>query len=122
VTWPSEARRPEAGRDALAARDGELGASFWGLLFGLLFFAPGLARPSVGGETSPLTSSDLGLGQMFLQNLRARLSAGTSGLFVLGDDTTYTDLLETLAPLQPVPVRADLSAALDESLRSAFAR
>ena len=122
VSWPSGARRPDAGREALTARDGALGASFWGLLFGLVFFAPELARPLSGGGTSPLTSFDLGLGQVFVQNVRTRLSAGTSGLFVVGDETTYVGLLETLTPLRPVPVRAELSPAVDESLRSAFAR
>jgi uncharacterized membrane protein len=123
VTWPSGAGRPQAGGDALTASDGALGASFWGLLFGLLFFAPQMARLLLGGgRTSSLTSFDLGLGEVFLQNVRARLTAGNSGLFVLGDETTYGHVLDRLAPLRPVPVRAELSPAVDESLRSAFAR
>ena len=78
VIWRAGARRPHCYQ--MGAVDGTtaLSGAFWGLLFGLLFLLP-LAGPV--DSASVLTR--VGLFDKFLQRVRARITPGTSALFLL---------------------------------------
>jgi uncharacterized membrane protein len=49
VTWPEDRKKPKTEQLQSMAAMGALGGSFWGLLFGLLFFIP-LLGMAVGGR------------------------------------------------------------------------
>jgi len=89
VSWPAASPRPRA-RQASSTNVGDaLGGTFWGLLFGLVFFVPLTGPRSVTADAA-LSGSlrGVGLGDDFVRAVRADVVAGTSALFLLvaGDD------------------------------------
>lgn len=122
VTWAHDSARPTVSGEGYAAPDGELGPAFWGLLFGLVFFAGGLTQSWANRSVPELTLLELGLGDGFVADVRNRMTPGSSALFVLGDPETEARVDQALAHLHPTSVRGSLSGAHDEALRTAFAR
>ncbi len=84
ITWPAGARKPKTEQLRSMAGAGALGGAFWGMLFGLLFFVPffGLA---VGAAVGALAGhfARYGIDESFIDQVRAKITPGTSALFLL---------------------------------------
>src|SRR5215467_10432299 len=84
VSWPAGASKPKTRQLTSMTGVGALGGAFWGMLFGLLFFVPffGLA---VGAAMGALMGhfAHYGIDQSFIDQVRAKITPGTSALFVL---------------------------------------
>src|SRR5438876_10348131 len=84
ITWPAGASKPKTRQLTSMTGVGALGGAFWGLLFGLLFFVPffGLA---VGAAMGALAGhfANYGIDQSFIDQVRAKITPGTSALFLL---------------------------------------
>ncbi len=86
VTWPAGASKPKTKQlsKSVTTGAGALGGAFWGFLFGLLFFIPifGLA---VGAAIGALMGhfSNYGIDQGFIDQVRSKITPGTSALFLL---------------------------------------
>jgi uncharacterized membrane protein len=80
---------------------GAWGGAFWGMLIGLLFFAPwlGLAVGAITGET---------------------IEPGHSALFLLVRDVTPDKVLERLEGFNPKVLQTSLSKEDEQKLREAF--
>ena len=86
VSWPAGASKPKTSQlsKGIATGAGALGGAFWGFLFGLLFFVSffGLAvGPAMGAAMGHF--SNYGIDQRFIDQVRAKITPGTSALFLL---------------------------------------
>ncbi|QCX27829.1 DUF1269 domain-containing protein [Nocardioides jishulii] len=84
VSWPEGKKKPKTRQANDLLGPGLLGGMFWGLLFGIIFFIPiiGLA---VGAASGALIGAltDVGINDDFIKDVRAKVTPGTSALFVL---------------------------------------
>lgn len=122
VSWPEGKKRPRTtqGYDLVGA--GALGGSFWGLLFGVLFFVP-LLGLALGAAVGALSGSlrDVGIDDRFIEDVRRKVTPGTSALFVLSSDAVQDKVRDAFAGQQPELVSTNLSTAQEDALREAFA-
>jgi len=65
-------------------------ASYWGLLFGLIFFVP-LLGLAIGAASGALFGSmrDVGISDAFIREVREKITPGTSALFALTTGGVY---------------------------------
>ena len=101
---------------------GALGGGFWGMLIGLLFFAPWLGL-AVGAVTGALAGkfTDIGVDDKFIREVGTTIKPGNSALFLLVDDVTPDRVMDELKDFQGVKViRTSLSKEQEQRLRDAF--
>lgn len=84
VSWPAAAPRPMT-RQAPSTNVGDaLGGTFWGLLFGLVFYVPLTGPRSVTADAAVSGSlRGVGLGDDFVRAVRTAVVSGTSAVFLL---------------------------------------
>jgi uncharacterized membrane protein len=92
---------------------GALGGAFWGMLIGLLFFAPWLGL-AVGAATGAIAGklSDVGIDDNFIKEVGQEIQPGNSALFLLVREATVDRLVERL--------KTSLSKEDEMKLREAF--
>ena len=123
VVWERGKSRPRT-RELFpdAAGHGALGGGFWGLLFGLVFFVP-LLGAAIGAATGTITGSltDVGIDDGFINQLRDRVTPGTSALFLLGSEAIVERVHETFAagPHGDI-IHTDLTPEQEAALREIF--
>ncbi|MDH2416279.1 DUF1269 domain-containing protein [Nocardioides sp. CER19] len=88
VSWEQGRKKPKTRQLASPTGAGALGGTFWGLLFGLIFFVP-LLGAAIGAATGALAGSlaDVGIDDNFINQVRDRVTPGTSALFLMSSDT-----------------------------------
>jgi len=117
VSWPAGASKPKTNQLSKTATTGAgaLGGAFWGFLFGLLFFVPffGLA---VGAAMGALMGhfSNYGIDQSFIDQVRAKVTPGTSALFLLSSGVV------TVKGQQFEIIQTNLSKEQKDKLRADF--
>jgi len=121
VTWPSGARRPRASQVLSTTASGALGGSFWGLLLGVIFFAP-LLGLAVGAAAGALGGSlrDAGIGDAFIQEVRDEVTPGTSALFVMTADGDVERVRDAFLAHHPTLLHTNLTPEQDAALREYF--
>ena len=84
VSWEEGRKKPKTRELHSTKAAGALGGGFWGLLFGLIFFVP-LLGLAIGAATGALAGSlsDVGISNDFIDNVRQKVTPGTSALFLL---------------------------------------
>jgi uncharacterized membrane protein len=123
VTWPEGKKKPKTRHlgdlTAAAACDG----AFWGLLFGLIFFVPFFGA-AVGAAMGALSGhfADYGIGREFIEQVRGKVTEGTSALFLLLGQVTADRVVEAFkaAPKFEI-IASNLSVEQEERLKEAFA-
>jgi uncharacterized membrane protein len=100
---------------------GALGGSFWGLLIGLLFWAPWLGL-AIGAATGALAGgmSDVGVDDKFIKEVGEKIEPGHSALFLLVIDATPDKVMDGLQGFNPTVYQTSLSDEEDAKLRAAF--
>jgi uncharacterized membrane protein len=100
---------------------GALGGAFWGMLIGLLFFAPwlGLVAGAVGGALGGKLT-DIGIDDKFIKEVGDTIEPGHSALFLLVVKATRDKVLPELAKFNATVLQTSLSAEDDAKLREAF--
>ena len=100
---------------------GALGGAFWGLLIGLLFFAPwlGLAAGAIGGAIGG-KFTDIGIDDKFIKEVGNTIEPGHSALFLLIADWTEDKVLEDLEQFDATVLRTSLSQEDEEKLKEHF--
>ncbi|GAY12952.1 DUF1269 domain-containing protein [Pseudonocardia sp. N23] len=116
VVWPADVRRPRTYQAGTAMGTAALSGAFWGLLFGLVFLLPLAGTPD--GATG---LARVGLSDELLAQLRDRIAAGTSALFLLSGGAVLDDVREALAGLHTDLLVTTLDHTQDKALYSAFA-
>jgi uncharacterized membrane protein len=100
---------------------GALGGAFWGMLIGLLFFAPwlGLVVGAVGGAIGGKLT-DIGIDDKFIKEVADTIEPGHSALFLLVVKVTRDKVLPELAQYNPTLLQTSLSEEDEAKLRETF--
>ena len=100
---------------------GALGGAFWGMLIGLLFFAPwlGLAVGAISGAIAG-KFSDVGIDDKFIKEVSDTIEPGHSALFLLIYQWTEDKVMDELASFDATVLKTSLSKEDEEKLRDAF--
>jgi uncharacterized membrane protein len=103
---------------------GALGGAFWGMLIGLLFFAPwlGLLAGATAGALSGKLG-DIGIDDDFIKEVRDAIDPGNSALFLLTREGNLERIEEELSDFEYEfeIIDTNLSPEDDRRLREAFA-
>jgi uncharacterized membrane protein len=122
VSWPVGARKPKTKQMANLAGAGALDGAFWGMLFGLIFFVPffGMAIGALLGALSG-HFADYGIDERFVKDVRAKVTEGTSALFLLTSDAVADRVIEAAKVLPKFEIIAtNLPKDQEDKLRAAF--
>ncbi|HEY3141105.1 MAG TPA: DUF1269 domain-containing protein [Acidimicrobiales bacterium] len=121
VTWEPDKTKPKTRQLDSLAGVGALNGAFWGMLFGLLFFVP-LLGMAVGAAAGALSGSlaDVGIDDDFIASVRAKVTPGTSALFVLTSDAVLDKVYDAFQGQQAELIYTNLSADEDARLREVF--
>jgi len=123
VTWPKGKKKPKTRHLSDMTATGALDGAFWGMLFGWLFFMPFFGA-AVGAAMGALSGSlaDYGIGKDFLDQVRRKVTEGTSALFLLLGQVTTDRVIEAFkaAPKFEI-IASNLSHEQEEKLKAAFA-
>ena len=121
VSWPVDKKKPKTRQLNNLTGTGALGGAFWGMLFGLIFFVP-LLGAAVGAAIGALTGSmtDVGIDDGFINEVKQRVTPGTSALFLLSSDAVTDRVKSTFDDLSPELIASNLSADQEAKLREVF--
>ncbi|GHB06147.1 DUF1269 domain-containing protein [Streptomyces termitum] len=122
VSWPAEASKPKTKQLNNLTGVGALSGTFWGMLFGLLFLMPllgaavGAAAGALGGKLA-----DVGIDDDFIESVKAKVTPGTSALFLLSEGAIVDRVREAFPQGHAELIQSNLDRAQEEKLREVFA-
>jgi uncharacterized membrane protein len=121
VTWPDGSKKPKTRQLQSTTGAAAVGGAFWGFLFGLIFFIPVLGL-AVGAAMGALTGSlvDVGIDDDFIEEVRDRVTPGTSALFLLTSDAVLDKVQQAFEGTQMELIHTNLSNEQERMLREAF--
>lgn len=122
VTWPQGKKKPKTRQAFSTGAAGAMGGAFWGMLFGLIFFMPllGMAMGAViGGLMGKMR--DYGIDDTFINNVKSKVTEGTSALFVLSSDEVQDKVIPAMKEWPKFEIiSTNLSAEQESKLREEF--
>jgi uncharacterized membrane protein len=121
VTWPEGKKKPKTRQIVSMTGMGALDGAFWGMLFGLIFFMPllgGLIGAGIGAIGGHFT--DIGIDDDFIKSVRAKVTEGTSALFLMSQDEVVDRLKDAFAGTDMDLLATNLSKDQEEKLKAAF--
>ena len=94
VSWPAEAKHPTTRQLVNMTGARALDGAFWGMLLGFIFFMPFLGM-AVGAAAGAISGhfADYGIGRDFVENVRSKVTPGTSALFLLTGQVTWDKVI-----------------------------
>jgi uncharacterized membrane protein len=100
---------------------GALGGAFWGMLIGLLFFAPWIGA-AVGAMAGGLSGkfADIGIDDDFIKQVGNTIEPGHSALFLMVIQATEDRVIPEMKQLGATVLRTSLSKDQEAKLREAF--
>lgn len=121
VEWPIDKKKPKTRELHNLAGAGALGGAFWGLLFGLLFFIPlfGMAMGAAVGALSG-AFTDIGIDDRFINDIKAKVTPGTSALFLMSANAVTDRVREAFQGQQIELIASNLSAEQEQKLNEVF--
>jgi len=121
LTWPAGAKRPKTKQLSDMTGAGALGGAFWGMLFGLLFFIPFLGL-AIGAAMGALMGhfAHYGIDEDFINQVRAKITPGTSALFLLESGAAVDKVAEAVKGQQFEIIQTNLSKEQEDKLRADF--
>jgi uncharacterized membrane protein len=122
ITWPLGSKKPKTNHLSRMAGKGALDGAFWGTLFGMIFFVPffgmaiGAAMGALGGRFK-----DYGISDDFIKSIRAKVTEGTSAVFLLTSAGVVDRVIEATRSLPRFElITSNLSTEQEAALRAAF--
>jgi uncharacterized membrane protein len=100
---------------------GALGGAFWGMLIGLLFWAPwlglaiGAAAGALGGKLT-----DVGVDDNFIKEVGNKIEPGNSALFLLVESWTEDKVMDEISGFDAEVFQTSLSKEDEAKLKAAF--
>jgi uncharacterized membrane protein len=121
VSWPQDRKKPKTRELYGMAGAGAAFGAFWGFLFGVIFFVP-LLGMAVGAGMGALGGSlaDVGIDDDFIEQVREKVTPGTSALFALTSGATVDRVTEELRQFDFEIISTNLPAEQEQKLREAF--
>jgi uncharacterized membrane protein len=100
---------------------GAMGGAFWGMLIGLLFFAPwlGMAAGALGGALSG-KFADIGVDDGFIKQVGEAIEPGHAALFLLVVRVTADKVLPQLSEFDAKVLQTSLTNEDEAKLREFF--
>jgi len=100
---------------------GALGGAFWGMLIGLLFWAPWLGL-AIGAATGALSGkfTDVGVDDKFIKEVGEAIEPGNSALFLLVSEATPDKLEDELKKFDAQVYQTSLSKEDEARLKATF--
>jgi uncharacterized membrane protein len=100
---------------------GALGGAFWGMLIGLLFWAPWLGL-AIGAASGALGGAlaDTGVDDKFIKQVGNTIEPGHSALFLMVESATADKVLDEIAGTEAEVLQTSLSKEDEEKLKAAF--
>jgi uncharacterized membrane protein len=100
---------------------GALGGAFWGMLIGLLFFAPwlGMAIGAVAGAAGGALA-DIGVDDKFIKQVGSTIEPGHSALFLLVESWTEDKVMDEIKGFGAEVLQTSLSKEDEAKLKAAF--
>jgi uncharacterized membrane protein len=123
VTWPKGKKKPKTRHGGDLTCAGAWYGAFWGMLLGWIFFVPFLGA-ALGAAAGALSGhfADYGIGKDFLEQVRSKVTEGTSALFLLVGQVTTDRVVDAFKAAPKFEVIAtNLSKDQEEKLKAAFA-
>jgi uncharacterized membrane protein len=121
VTWPQGKQKPQTQQLHSLIGQGALQGAFWGMLFGLIFFIPffGLV---IGAALGALSGkfADYGIDDNFIKQTRAKVTEGTSALFLLTSGAVEDKVVAALKGQTFEILSTNLPKDKEDALRAAF--
>jgi uncharacterized membrane protein len=121
VSWPQDRKKPKTRQLHSMGGAGALDGAFWGFLFGLIFLVP-LFGMAIGAASGALGGSlnDVGIDDDFIEQVREKVTPGTSALFALTSGATEDRVIEELRQFDFEIISTNLPAEQEQKLREAF--
>lgn len=121
VSWPKGKNRPSTRQVVSPTGTQLLDGTFWGMLFGLIFFVPVLDA-GCRAETDRLMSalSDVGIDDNFIYQVRSKLTEGTSALFILSRDAVMDRINDASKGKKPDLITINPPSDEEMKLRNLF--
>lgn len=121
VVWPEGKKKPKTKQLYNLAGASALSGAFWGMLFGLLFFVPifGMAFGAAMGAISG-SFTDIGIDDRFINEVRQKVTPGTSALFLMSSDVVLDRVREALKGQNFELIASNLSAEQEAKLQAYF--
>jgi uncharacterized membrane protein len=121
VTWPEGKKKPKTKQAVNLAGAGALQGAFWGMLFGLIFFVPFFGM-AVGAAMGALSGhfADYGIDDKFIEEVRGKVTEGTSALFLLTSGAVVDKVQEAFKGTKMELIQSNLSTAQEAQLQEAF--
>jgi uncharacterized membrane protein len=124
ISWPQGSKKPKTRQLHSTAGAGALGGAFWGFLFGLIFFVPFLGA-AMGAGMGALSGSlaDVGIDDDFINEVRDKVTEGTSALFALTSGASAPDkVVDELKQYDFEIISTNLPEEQEQKLREAFSQ
>ena len=121
VVWPEGKKKPKTRQLYNLAGAGALTGTFWGMLFGLLFFVP-LFGAAIGAAMGALSGSmaDVGIDDRFIKDVQAKVTPGTSALFLMSSGAVLDRVSEALKGQSFELIASNLSTEQEAKLNEYF--
>jgi uncharacterized membrane protein len=122
VSWPQGRKRPKTYQAMDLVGTGMLGGAFWGMLFGFLFFMPFLGM-AMGAAVGAISGhfSDYGIDDSFIDNVKSKVTEGTSALFLMTGQVTWDKVEAAFTPEERGElIQSNLSKEQEAKLRADF--
>ena len=100
---------------------GALGGAFWGMLIGLLFWAPWLGL-AIGAASGALGGAlrDYGVDDKFIKEVGSTIEPGHSALFLLVESWTEDKVMDEVKGFEAKVLQTSLSKEDEAKLQAAF--
>ena len=121
VSWPKGKKKPRTKQALNLVGLGALDGAFWGLLFGLIFFCP-ILGVAVGASMGALGGSmrDYGINDDFINDVKSKVTEGTSALFLFTREVTLDKVEEALGGITAELIQSNLSHEEEAKLQEHF--
>ena len=121
VSWAVGKKKPKTKQAVNLAGLGALDGAFWGLLFGLIFFCP-IFGIAVGASMGALSGSlgDYGINDNFINDVKSKVTEGTSALFLFTGDVTIDKVEDALGGITAELIQSNLTHEEEAKLKEHF--
>jgi uncharacterized membrane protein len=122
VTWEAGKKKPKTRQLHNTTGAGALSGAFWGMFLGLIFLVPFLGA-AIGAALGVVSTSiiDMGISDKFIDEVKQKVTPGTSALFLLTDDAVVNKVEGALKDMNAELIASDLSPEQEAKLREVFA-
>lgn len=120
VRWEAGQPKPKTHEMHDTTASGALGGASWGMLVGLIFSMPFLGLAS-GAASGALLGSmrDAGISDVFIREIREKVTPGTSALFVQTSGAPYDTVAAAFRDTEAELIRTSMSDGQEATLRAA---